>query len=271
MTPRSLQLQDEIAFWKAEIGMVGQFPQYTAYRLRPETRRKEYPEWIEPHLRAVVRRFPGEKLKALDVGSGPLSTLAWAHDQGLMEVQAADPLADEYNAILRQHAIDFPVKPVPVAGERLTTRFAPESFHVVYSQNALDHAEDVQKCFEEIEAVLKPGGLFLLLCHENEGKRERYQGLHQWNFFARRGALHCANAADVNCLNTRRLALRQVHLYPFDSRPFDPDGPNTLLYACYLRLPISLAGRAIRYARKVHRSLGSPLRKVLRRGSRPAA
>jgi SAM-dependent methyltransferase len=227
---RQEQLREEVAFWDAEISMKGQFSQYTQVRFRKETRRLDYPEWIDPFVESVRRRFPGEPVKALDVGSGPLSTLAWAHDVGLMEVQAADPLADEYNRMLREHHIDFPCPAIGVACEQLTSRFAPGSFHFVYSQNALDHAADIQKCFEQIQAVLRPGGLFVLWCHEHEGRRENYQGLHQYNFFARDGVLCCTNRAGESCLDLRKLRLKRILLDPLDSPPY-AEGVNTLVRA----------------------------------------
>jgi SAM-dependent methyltransferase len=231
---RQEQLREEVAFWNAEISMTGQFSQYTQKRFRKETRRQEYPEWIDPFVESVRRQFAGQPVKALDVGSGPLSTLAWAHDAGLMEVQAADPLADEYGRLLREHHIDFPCPAVGVACEQLTSRFAPESFHFVYSQNALDHAADIQKCFEQIEAVLKPGGTFLLWCHEHEGTRENYQGLHQYNFFAKGGVLCCTNRQGDPCLDVRKLGLKRTFLDPLESKPYE-EGVNTLIRACFLK------------------------------------
>lgn len=238
---RQEQLKDEVAFWDAEISMRGQFSQYTQLRFRKETRRMDYPAWIDPFVEAVRKQFPGQKVKALDVGSGPLSTLAWAHDVGLMEVQAADPLADEYNRMLSEHHIDFPCPAVGVACEELTSRFAPGSFHVVYSQNALDHAEDIQRCFEQVEAVLKPGGTFLLLCHEHEGIRERYQGLHQHNFFARNGVLCCTNRQGESCLDVKRLRMKPTYLDPLESKPYE-DGVNTLVYAGFVK-PVTFLDR----------------------------
>jgi SAM-dependent methyltransferase len=238
---REEQFKDEIAFWDAELRLTGQFSQYTQLRFRPETRRKVYPDWINPFVESLRKPFAGQALQALDVGSGPLSTLAWAHDVGLLQVQAADPLADEYARMLREHHIDFPCPAVQVACENLTSRFAPESFHFVYSENALDHADDIQRCFEQIEAVLKPGGLFLMVCHENEGIREHYQGLHQRNFFAKNGVLCCTDPLGGSCLNPRKLRMKMTYLNPLDSKPYQ-EGVNTLIYAGFVK-PVSFLGR----------------------------
>ncbi len=234
MIQRQEQFKEEITFWQRELSLTGQFPESIRRRLHEDSRHLEYPAWIDPFLVPLRERFPGQRLKALDVGSGPLSTLAWAHDADVLAVHAADPMADEYNRMLRNHCIDFPCPPVNVACEQLTTRYAPETFHFVYSQNALDHAENIQKCFEQVEAVLKPGGLFLLLCHEHEGMRENYQGLHQHNFFAKRGMLCCTNRQGASCLDLRKLRMKITFLDPRESKAYE-EGVNTLIYSAFIK------------------------------------
>jgi SAM-dependent methyltransferase len=129
------------------------------------------------------RRVPddADPVRLLDVGSGPLTTIGIEWAGRTVEAVAVDPLADEYNAILREVGIDPPVPATAVMAEELGRLFEPGSFHIVHVSNALDHTSDAIEAIRQIALVTAPGGSIMLLHHIEVGVLENYYGLHQWN------------------------------------------------------------------------------------------
>ncbi len=132
----------------------------------------------------AVGAGPGELLRVLDVGSGPMSTLFTRAEDSPIELVCADPLADTYNALLDEYGYHDAPRIQKVMGEELSAKFGEGSFHYVSSANALDHCEDPAKTFAEMYRVCRPGGLIVVTSVENEGERQHYRGLHQWNLSA---------------------------------------------------------------------------------------
>lgn len=73
---------------------------------------------------------------------------------------------------------------MPVAGEaeRLADAFGENSFDLVYARNCLDHGYDPMLAIQQMLKVVRVGGVVLFEHGVNEGERQGYQGLHQWNF-----------------------------------------------------------------------------------------
>ena len=76
-------------------------------------------------------------MRLLEIGSGPVSLLAFGVEQGLFEVTAVDPLASVYDEILSKYGISYPIKPRTGYAERLVKSFGKDSFDIVYSSNSL--------------------------------------------------------------------------------------------------------------------------------------
>lgn len=127
----------------------------------------------------------GEQVRVLDVGAGPLTTLGTLIDGRRAEVVAVDPLADHYARLLERAGIEPPIPTIYGEGEKLVSQFGENSFHGVYCANALDHCYAPMQVFRQMVSVVKPGGLVEVLCFNNVGEMERYQGLHQWNITVR--------------------------------------------------------------------------------------
>jgi SAM-dependent methyltransferase len=139
-------------------------------------------------LRRVLDPAPAddEVLQLLDVGSGPFSTLGQARPGAGAgaEIVRADALGDVYNRLLDECGlVRFP-RVRTVKGEDLSREFGADAFHFVNCANALDHFEDPARSFLEMLRVCKPGGIVQIISIENEGEREAYGGLHQWNLLA---------------------------------------------------------------------------------------
>jgi SAM-dependent methyltransferase len=144
---------------------------------------------VEQPLREVLARTPGRTVSILDVGAGPLTSVGKLYPGKEVRIVAIDPLAREYGRLLARAGIEPPVRTQPGEAEELLKRFEPDSFDVAYADNALDHSAHPLQAIESMLAVVKLGGYVVLRHGLNEGERNFYLGLHQWNFGERGGDL----------------------------------------------------------------------------------
>jgi SAM-dependent methyltransferase len=143
-------------------------------RLRPDSLLQE----------RVVELLPADRetVHILDVGAGPLTYLGKRCPGKAVRITAVDPLAPHYDRILSKYGIEPLVRTTKADGESLTTRFAPNTFDLVYARNCIDHSYDPEKAILEMIAVARPGCFVLMEHHPNEAEAVHYAGLHQWNF-----------------------------------------------------------------------------------------
>lgn len=212
-------LESELEFWDEHLA-AGRRHAWMDGVLDPERRRQEFPEVVLPYLERLRSRHEGA-IRALDVGCGPISPLAWGVDQGLLELTAVDPLADEYIRLLENHGIRYPVVPRRGAGEDLADLFEAESFDLVYSRNALDHAVDVRRCIENATRVLRPGGFLVLEGFVREGTRTHWTGLHQHDLVPADGELLRFDKKGRATRLTAGLGLRCLHQEQTGDAPKD--------------------------------------------------
>ena len=162
-------------------------------RLDPET------EIRDPLLRAELERNPAEQISILDVGAGPVTALGFRYPGKTLTIVPVDPLADEYERLLREAGLDPPIRTICVAGEALLEHFGSRTFDIAYAINALDHSADPFTIISNMVAVVRVGGVVILRHKRNEGESALYGGLHQWNFDAVDGSLLVwNNAVEVN-------------------------------------------------------------------------
>jgi SAM-dependent methyltransferase len=134
-----------------------------------------------------LSRIPERTVEIVDVGAGPLTTLGTkvpdeqAFDKEV-RLTPVDPLAEEYDRVLRGAGIVAPVRTIPCAGEDLVQRFGEGRFDVAFCENALDHTPDPRVILDGMLAVVKPGRFVVLNHFRNEGEHASYGQLHQWNF-----------------------------------------------------------------------------------------
>lgn len=169
-------IEDEVSFWRGVI---------QSEAATGTTRRKAVPvdhSWV----RAQFRPPPPQsvKLTLLDVGCGPFSHNGVAVSSCNVDVVLADALGDRYNELLDQYGFDDFPRILKVRGEDLSEHFGGERFEAVVCANALDHFIDPAVALREMFEVCKRGGQVVVISIENEGVRERYGGLHQWNLQA---------------------------------------------------------------------------------------
>jgi SAM-dependent methyltransferase len=180
---RELGFQGEIGFWKTWLETKGQgWPGEFEYRTNPDSGvRGCYLSWID--------QLEGELIEILDVGSGPLTAIGKKHPGKRIEITAVDPLANTYQALLKEIGITPLVFPQPCDGERLSDYFKDRRFDLVVAENSLDHTVDPLKVIQEMIEVCKPGGIVGLVHWIREGDNESYRGLHAWNFYLNQGEL----------------------------------------------------------------------------------
>jgi SAM-dependent methyltransferase len=169
----------EVDFWAGWlVGAPGteQWASDRESRLDPDT------EIRDPLVRAELERNPAEEVSILDVGAGPVTWLGYRYPGKKLTIVPVDPLADEYDRLLRDAKLDPPIRTIRVAGEALAEHFGSRRFDIAYATNALDHSADPFTIISNMVAVVRTGGVVLLRHKRNEGASARYGGLHQWNF-----------------------------------------------------------------------------------------
>ena len=179
---RSVALKGEVEFWRNWLTTKGMYwPD--DYRARLDPTRP-----LDGHLAPYVDRVDLDVVRILDVGSGPLTKLGKTHPTKRLEITATDLLAADYDRLLAELGVVPPVRTVQADAERLVERFGPDAFDVVHAQNCIDHTADPHRAIDQMVAVVRPGGFVVMYHAENEGQREQYNQLHQWNFTCEDGA-----------------------------------------------------------------------------------
>ena len=196
---RFLGILLEIRFWRKWFKTHGfLWPEEYKLRLDPTTP-------LDPALMPYLAGLD-DPIQILDVGAGPLTALGKVWEGHHLQITAVDPLAHYYQWIMDSYRINPPVRTQKLAGEELSTRFPAGHFDFVFSRNAIDHSVDPLLCIQEMIKVAKVGKTTLLIHQENEGVKEKYVGLHHWNFTVENGDFIIKDNADYHCNVTTLLA-----------------------------------------------------------------
>jgi SAM-dependent methyltransferase len=197
---RSTALEREVQFWRNWLSKKGMYwPDDYHARFDPD-------RLIDGHLATYIDCVDRDRVRVLDVGSGPLTKLGKKHLSKRIEITATDILADEYDRLLGEFGIVPPVRTIYADAERLVEQFGPDAFDVVNGQNCIDHTAHPREAIEQMVAVTRPGGYVVLFHAENEGQREHYDQLHQWNFTCEDGAFIIRDRMGRTENMTQRLA-----------------------------------------------------------------
>ena len=197
---RSVALKGEVQFWRNWLSTKGMYwPDDFHARFDPDRR-------LDGHLAPFVDRVDGDFVRILDVGSGPLTKLGKMHPSKRLEITATDLLATDYDRLLAELGLVPPVRTIHADAEQLVAQFGRNAFDIVHAQNCIDHTADPARAIEEMVAVARPGGYVVLFHAENEGQREQYNQLHQWNFTCEAAAFVIRDRAGRTLNMTQRLA-----------------------------------------------------------------
>ena len=172
----------ELYFWKNEIKNYLKWfrGEEILYKTNPptpdqivKTSKEEHSAiltWFELHqklkyiqdLKLSKDCFKGMKL--LDVGSGPFpNSLIFE----ACEVYNMDPLISNYTE-LGYPISQYDSRATFIEGFSESIPMEDHFFDAVISVNAIDHVDDFEKTAQEINRVLKPGGLFRMHVHYHE-------------------------------------------------------------------------------------------------------
>ena len=186
----------EVDFWAAWLAGAPGTEQWASDR---ELRLDHNTEIRDPVVRAEIESNPAEEISILDVGAGPVTWLGYRYPGKTLTIVPVDPLADEYDRLLRDAGLEPPIRTIRVAGEALHEHFGSRRFDIAYATNALDHSADPFAIISNMLTVVRPGGVVILRHKRNEGEQARYGGLHQWNFDVDdRSLLLWNNAVELN-------------------------------------------------------------------------
>jgi len=182
MTVRDIWTENkpsEIGLWEALISGQGR-QDWCA-----DVRRRLVDSWeLGEPLASFAARVPSQLVEVADVGSGPAKQIDRRHPTKTVRILMIDPLADEYNDILRRNGYASCANIFKAEGEVLSEVLPRNHFHIAYARNALDHSWDPARCIREMVAIIRVGGYLFVEGATDEGERQKYEGLHQWNFRA---------------------------------------------------------------------------------------
>ena len=177
-------MRKEATFWRSLVdGTHPNKAHIDLFHQRASDRARRF----QPHLANLAGHLaPGSVVRVLDVGSGPLSHVGTVSEQWRIDLVAVDPLADEYRALFEEFGLAWDVgAPRRGEAETLADAFPEDSFDLVYCRNALDHARDPLLGIRQMVRVCKAGGAVFLAHASNEGTKQCYRGLHQWDLCPR--------------------------------------------------------------------------------------
>jgi len=176
-------LADELRFWDGWLRTRG------ADRYRPEefARLLDPEEPLSAYHRSLIDPIVQSEVRILDVGAGPVTMLGKTHPTKQLVIVPVDVLANEFDALLAKYHIIPPVRTVFAEAEKLTERFSENSFDLVNARNSIDHTHDPLEAIKQMLRCVKENHIIAMDHVENEGKKNHYRGLHQWNFTIERG------------------------------------------------------------------------------------
>lgn len=166
-TIRQAGIEAEIAYWRNKLTTLG----------HRDMSLLEFTPALAPYLPQGQ-----ERVSILDVGCGPTFTIGGLHNGKPLDIVGLDPLTDAYSALLKELGIERKYPAYTGLGENLPDYFAEGSFDVVFSKNALDHAQDPYKVIRAMLKVCKDDGMVIFSVFSNEAINTNYSGFHQWNF-----------------------------------------------------------------------------------------
>lgn len=144
--------------------------------------RNRYSEDMRMVLDILINKF-NKNLRLIDVGSGPVTSFFDKLDITSWEIVTVDPLAKLYNKLNKNYDVRYSIKCTEGVGEQVDKLFNPDSFHLVLSQNALDHCTSPPKFINNLVHICKPGGIIYLSGFIREGSSANWLGLHKHDLY----------------------------------------------------------------------------------------
>ncbi len=169
-------------------------------------RRIAHDQPLQEHLKKLLPQSDVRAYRILDIGAGPLTTVGKVCDGRKLDLVCIDPLASVYDVLLEKNGITPPVRTKFGEAEQVGQMFEESSFDLVHAANSLDHAHDPVAAIKAAARLVRPGGHVFLEHILNEGDREHYGGLHQWNFGVEGDSFTIASSAGQTTNMAKELA-----------------------------------------------------------------
>lgn len=183
-------LSSESFFWRRLFHERSiKYPNKSFYEKSHKTRKS-----IVYGLDQIKKEFH-ETILCLDVGCGPASQF-FTNDINQntdLKVLTVDPLSAVYKELHEKYRTGYELECMMGYGEQLDELFPGGNFHLIYSQNAIDHSQDPQKFLQKLCHILKPGGILILHGFIKEGSAAKWLGLHKWDIETDNGHLLLSN------------------------------------------------------------------------------
>ena len=210
---------EEINYWDRELSLQGTYPEAILRRATPERMTEEFPHYLAPYFDELRAVAAPHKPKVLDVGSGPLSMLAFGHRTGMFELTCVDPLADDYHALLAKHGRSPNSLLMRGFGEDLDALFPEAAFDLIWMHNALDHSQSPERVLQALARTVRRGGYLVLQGWRLEGTFEGWIGLHQHDLFLAGGRLMCRTQTGPDICVSDGLPLEAVEILDESDKP----------------------------------------------------
>lgn len=219
----------ELMFWEKQIIGIGDFAENFQCKVDLNQQESMIGEVPQALIDVVQKENGGRVLDVIDVGAGVISLLSHAHHTGKIELTATDFLSDEYLELLRVYGYLPAVGSINIvacSAESLADHFAPNSFDLVYCNNALDHTDSPTKSFGNMVSVVKKDGYVLISGNSREGTKEGWDGIHNHDLYVDDGKLIRAGRDEIPICVSDGQAVEMVSI----SAPADQFGEMAIVF-----------------------------------------
>ncbi len=218
----------EFLFWEKQAIGIGDFSESFQERVELEKQKLRFPDEISEYIEQLAQ---GESVPlALDVGCGPVSMLAYAHNQNRIRLTGVDILANSYEKLLLDYGYEKAIAGIHLVeakAEELGTRFPENEFMLTYCNNALDHTDSPQGSLKNMVSVTKPGGFTIISGYVREGTHEAWDGIHMHDLFLENGRLFREGESGGRTCLDENLPVEVVH---HEMIPGEPKGKMIIVY-----------------------------------------
>lgn len=166
---------DEVKFWQTWLNTKGwDWKEDYNFRL-------DHNSELQRNLKELINHI--ENPRILDIGAGLLTFLGKYRNGEKLDILAIDALANEYSQLLEIANIIPPIYTELMESENLFKWHGRGiHFDLITAQNTLDHSYDPMLCVSNLIPLLSEHGVIWLNHYANTATREKFEGLHQWDF-----------------------------------------------------------------------------------------
>lgn len=205
----------ELLFWEKQIAGLGSFAENFKKKIDPKAQEKMLQEEPKKLINKAFVENNEKAIDVIDVGSGVISLLTYAHLVGKINLVATDILSDKYHELLSSYGhlpLIGDIKMVACSAERLTEQFSADCFDIVYCNNALDHTDLPKISLRNMVSIAKVGGYIVISGRSREGTNEHWDGIHNNDLFLEGGKLYRAGKGEAAICLSESMPVETIKL-----------------------------------------------------------